>query len=185
MSVPALLVPALVIPFRRRAAIAVFSVALVALAGCGQQHPAGFQGMPPAQVTTITVEPKTLPVSYEYVGQTTGSKEVEVRARVTGILEQKYFQEGAAVKQGQRLFVIDPKPLEAQAAAAEADLVRAQAQKAQADREAARLKPLAERKAIGQKEADDAVSNAEFAAASVRSAQAKLREVQLNDFRRT
>jgi membrane fusion protein (multidrug efflux system) len=175
MSFPAFLVPSV-----RHAAIAVCSLGLAALAGCGQQHPAGFQGMPPAQVTTITVEPKTLPVSYEYVGQTTGSKEVEVRARVTGILEQKYFQEGAAVKQGQRLFAIDPKPLEAQAAAAEADLVRAQAQKAQADREAARLKPLAERKAIGQKEADDAVSNAEFASANVRAAQAKLREVQLN-----
>ena len=58
--------------------------------------------------------------------------------------------------------------------------MRAQAQKAQADREAARLKPLAERKAIGQKEADDAASNAEFASANVRSAEAKLREVQLN-----
>lgn len=136
--------------------------------------------MPPAQVTTITIKPATIPISYEYVGQTTGSKEVEVRARVTGILEQKLYQEGAPVKQGQRLFVIDPKPLQAQAAQAQAELVRTQAQKAQADREAARLKPLAERKAIGQKEADDAQSNAELAAAAVRSAEAKLREVDLN-----
>ena len=172
-------VPALVVPVARCLAITVATFAVALLAACGQQQQGGFQ-MPPAQVTTVTLEPKTIPVSYEYVGQTTGSKEVEVRARVTGILEQKYFQEGAAVKQGQRLFVIDPKPLEAQAAAAEADLVRARAQKAQADREAARLKPLAERKAIGQKEADDAASNAEFASANVRSAEAKLREVQLN-----
>jgi membrane fusion protein (multidrug efflux system) len=84
------------------------------------------------------------------------------------------------VKQGQRLFVIDPKPLQAQAAQAQAELVRTQAQKAQADREAARLKPLAERKAIGQKEADDAQSNAELATAAVRAAEAKLREVNLN-----
>ena len=175
-------VPAPLVPAARRAGIRATSIVLVclaALAGCGQQQQGGFQ-MPPAQVTTMTAEPKTIPVSYEYVGQTTGSKEVEVRARVTGILEQKYFQEGAAVKQGQRLFVIDPKPLEAQAAAAEAELVRAQAQKAQADREAARLKPLAERKAIGQKEADDAASNAEFATANVRATEAKLREVRLN-----
>ena len=176
-----MLVPAHFVSARRAEFFcALVALAAVAVAGCGQQHPAGFQGMPPAQVTTMTVEPKTIPVTYEYVGQTTGSKEVEVRARVTGILEQKYFQEGAAVKQGQRLFVIDPKPLEAQAAAAEAEVVRAQAQKAQADREAARLKPLAERKAIGQKEADDAASNAEFASANMRAAQAKLREVQLN-----
>ncbi|MEO8676192.1 MAG: efflux RND transporter periplasmic adaptor subunit, partial [Casimicrobiaceae bacterium] len=172
--------PALRVPAARRAAFAASVLALSILAACDKPQQGGFPGMPPAQVTTITVEPKTLPVSYEYVGQTTGSKEVEVRARVTGILEQKYFQEGAAVKQGQRLFAIDPKPLQAQAAAAEADVVRAQAQKAQADRESARLKPLAERKAIGQKEADDAASNAEFASANVRSAEAKLREVQLN-----
>ena len=63
MSVPALLVPALVIPFPRRAAMAVFSVALAILAGCGQQHPDELQGMPPAQETAMTVKPKTMPVS--------------------------------------------------------------------------------------------------------------------------
>ena len=84
------------------------------------------------------------------------------------------------MKAGQVLFVIDPKPLAAQAAALEADLVRAQAQRAQADREVARLKPLAEKRAVGQKEADDAMSNAELAAASVKAAQAKLDEVKLS-----
>ncbi len=103
-----------------------------------------------------------------------------MRARVTGILEKKLFQEGAPVKPGQVLFVIDPKPLEAQVAALEAEVARAQAQKAQAERELARLKPLAERRAVGQKEADDAQSNVELANASVKAAQAKLAEVQLN-----
>jgi len=84
------------------------------------------------------------------------------------------------VKAGQTLFVIDPKPYAAQVAQAEADVARAQAQKSQADREAARLRPLAERKAIGQKEADDAASNAELASAQVKSAQAKLDELKLN-----
>ena len=103
-----------------------------------------------------------------------------MRARVTGILEKKLFQEGAPVKPGQVLFVIDPKPLEAQVAALEAEVARAQAQKAQAERELARLKPLAERRAVGQKEADDAQSNVDLANASVKAAQAKLAEVQLN-----
>ena len=150
------------------------------LAACGQQQPQGFHGFPPAQVTTVKVEPRTLPAAYEYVGQTTGSKEVEVRARVTGILEKKLFEEGSRVKAGQQLFLIDPKPLQAQVAALEADLVRAQAQKAQAERELARLKPLAERRAVGQKEADDAASALDIANASVKAAQAKLAEVQLN-----
>lgn len=153
------------------------------LAACGQSDPkggGGFQGMPPAQVTTMRLAPATLPATFEYVGQTTGSKEVEVRARVTGILEKKLFQEGAWVKAGQVLFVIDPKQLTAATAALEADVARAQAAKAQAEREVARLKPLAERKAVGQKEADDAISNSEIAAATLRAAEAKVAEAKLS-----
>lgn len=148
---------------------------------CGEApQGGGFQGPPPAEVTTIKLEPKTLPASFEYVGQTTGSKEVEVRARVTGILEKKLFQEGAPVKSGQVLFVIDPKPLAAQTAALAADVTRAEAQKAWADREVARLKPLAERKAVGQREADEAISNSELMAAQLKAAEAKLAEIKLN-----
>ena len=127
-----------------------------------------------------TIEPKSIPVSFEYVGQALGSKEVEVRARVGGILEKRLFKEGAPVKAGQTLFIIDPKPYEAQAASAEADLAKAQAQLAQAQREAARLKPLVEKKAVGQKEYDDAVSTSELAAAAVKAADANLRTARLN-----
>lgn len=157
-------------------------VALVlALAACGKsQSQGGFHGFPPAEVTVQAVAPQTFPVSFEYVGQTAGSKDVEVRARVTGIIEKRLYQEGAFVKAGQPLFTIDAKPYQAQVAAASADLARAEAQKAQADRELARLRPLAERKAIGQKEADDAASNADFAAAGVKAARAKLAELALN-----
>jgi membrane fusion protein, multidrug efflux system len=157
-------------------------VLILAVAACGksQQQAGGFHGFPPAAVTVQKVEPHTFPVSFEYVGQTQGSKDVEVRARVTGIIEKRLYQEGSFVKAGQPLFIIDARPYQAQVNAANADLARAQAQKAQADRELARLKPLAERKAIGQKEADDAASNADFAAAAVKSAQAKLAELNLN-----
>ena len=135
---------------------------------------------PPAEVSTQVAAPRNFPVAFEYVAQTLGSKDVEVRARVTGIIEKRLYREGAPVKAGELLFIIDPKPYAAQVAAAEAEVTRAQAQKAQADRERARLAPLAERKAIGQKEADDAASNAEFAAAALHSARAKLDELKLN-----
>jgi len=168
--------------FRRPAAARLFAVAGLALlvVACGPAPQGGFQGFPPAAVTTLVLQPRTLPVSYEYVGQTAGSKEVEVRARVTGILEKRLFAEGAPVKAGQPLFLIDPKPLEAQAAAADAEVARARAQLTQAEREVARLKPLAERRAIGQKEADDAISNAELARATVKAAEARLAEVSLS-----
>ena len=152
----------------------------VTITACGQSQEHGFSGFPPTEVTTAVVTPKDFPIAFEYVAQTLGSKDVEVRARVTGIIEKRHYQEGSSVKAGQLLFTIDPKQTAAQVAAAQADLTRAEAQKAQADRERARLAPLAERKAIGQKEADDAASNAEFAAASVQAAQAKLDELKLN-----
>jgi membrane fusion protein (multidrug efflux system) len=153
---------------------------LVAACGPSQKQGGGFHGFPPAEVAVQQVATQTFPVSFEYVGQTAGSKDVEVRARITGIIEKRLYQEGSFVKAGQPLFTIDPRQSQAQVAAANAELARAQAQKAQADRESARLKPLAERKAIGQKEADDAASNADFAAAAVKSAQAKLAELNLN-----
>jgi membrane fusion protein (multidrug efflux system) len=151
------------------------------LSGCSpSQSKTAFAGFPPAEVNVVAVAPHNFPVAFEYVGQTAGSKDVEVRARVTGIVEQRLYTEGSAVKAGQPLFLIDPKPYAAQVAQAEAELARAQAQKAQADRERARLAPLAERKAIGQKEADDAASNADLAAATVQSAKARLDELKLN-----
>jgi membrane fusion protein (multidrug efflux system) len=156
-------------------------VAAFLLVGCSpSQSKAAFAGFPPAEVNVVSVAPHNFPVAFEYVGQTAGSKDVEVRARVTGIIEQRLYTEGSAVKAGQPLFIIDPKPYAAQVAQAEADLARAQAQKAQADRERARLGPLAERKAIGQKEADDAASNADLAAAAMQSAKARLDELKLN-----
>jgi len=168
-------------PTARTAVLATcLALALTACGPSGQQPGGGFHGFPPAQVVTQTMAPRSIPVAFEYVGQTYGSKDVEVRARVNGIVEKRLFQEGAAVRAGQPLFVIDPRPYAAQVAAAEAEVARAEAQKNQADREAARLKPLAERKAIGQKEADDAASAADLAAAAVKSARAKLVELNLN-----
>ncbi len=167
-------------PIMRHGRIPPLLLAAVLLTACGPAPQGGFHGFPPAAVTTLTLQPKTLPVSYEYVGQTAGSKDVEVRARVTGILEKRLYNEGTAVKAGQPLFIIDPKPLAAQAEAAEAEVARAQAQLAWNERELARLKPLAERRAVGQKEADDAAANTDLARASLKAAQARLAEVRLN-----
>ena len=159
------------------------ALAALVVAGCGGEGgppKGGGMGFPPAAVTVQKVEPASFPVTFEYVAQAVGSKDAEVRARVTGIVERRLYQEGATVKAGTPLFEIDPRPYQAQLGVAEAELARAQAQKAQADREAARLEPLAERRAIGQKEADDARSQADLAAAAIKAAQAKLTETRLN-----
>src|SRR5437763_8188318 len=137
-------------------------------------------GMPPPEVNVVSVTPHTLPLAFEYVGQTAGSREVEVRARVAGIILKRNFTEGAPVKQGQSLYTIDAAPFEAAAARAEADVAAAEARYDQAKRNAARLKPLYAEKAVSQKENDDAVSAESIGAADVKAARARLVEARLN-----
>lgn len=162
----------------------VLSLALASsLAGCGPSsgdHKGGPGGLPPAQVSVVTVEPKTLPAIFEYTGQTLGSREVEVRARVTGILQSRNFTEGGAVAKGQSLFTIDPAPFVAAAVRADADVAGADARLAQARKNAARLKPLYAEKAVSQKEFDDATSAEAIADADLKAAKARMTEAQLN-----
>jgi len=164
-------------------------VSLLALvvAACGPSNGAdkggkgpGMGGMPPPEVTTMTVAPQAIPVAFEYVGQTAGSREVEVRARVTGILLKRNFDEGKPVKQGQSLFTIDPAPFEAAVTRAQADVAAAEARLEQARRNVARFKPLYAEKAVSQKDYDDAVSAEQIGAADAKAARARLHEAQLN-----
>ncbi|HWA37132.1 MAG TPA: efflux RND transporter periplasmic adaptor subunit [Burkholderiales bacterium] len=136
-------------------------------------------GMPPPEVVVSVVEPKAIPVTFEYAGQTAGSRVVEVRARVSGILVKRNFTEGEPVKQGQSLYTIDPAPFEAAVARAEADVAAAQARYEQAQRNAARLKPLIAEKAVSQKEADDAMSGEAVTGADLKAARARLTEARL------
>jgi len=168
---------------RAAAALAALSLAAASLVACGQGQQGGFHGFPPAPVTLLEVKTATVPMAFEYVGQTAGSKEAEVRARVTGILEKRVYEEGSRVKEGQTLFVIDPKPYAAAVQAAEAELARAQAGLAQARRDRARLEPLIGGDmdgAVSRREYDDAVSAAEAAEANLKLAQANLATARLN-----
>jgi membrane fusion protein (multidrug efflux system) len=119
--------------------------------------PPGFGG-PPPPVAVLAVQPQTVPVTLEYTGQTQGAKEVEVRARTSGILLKRNFREGTAVSRGQSLYSLDPAPLKAALDRADADVAAAEARLGQATRTQARLKPLYEAKAVSQKDFDDAVS---------------------------
>src|SRR5256885_3920626 len=137
-------------------------------------------GVPPPEVNVVAVTPRTLSLSFEYAGQTAGSREVEVGAGVAGIILKRNFTEGAPVRQGQSLYTVDPAPFEAATARAEADVLAAEARYEQAKRNAARLKPLYAEKAVSQKENDDAVSAEEISAADLKAARARLTEARLN-----
>lgn len=149
------------------------------LAAC---NPAGSQpgGMPPPEVSVVEVKTQTLPVAYEYVGQAQGSREVEIRARVTGILVKRNFKEGATVTRGQSLFTIDPAPFHIAFERAQAEVAAADARLDQAKRNAARLRPLVEAKAASQKDFDDATSAERIADADLKLARARQSEAKLN-----
>ncbi len=90
---------------------AVSVAASLALAGCGKEEA---QQAPPApEVTVETVDSRPVPLELTYPARTYGSREVEVRARVGGIVLKRRFQEGARVVQGQPMFLIDPEPVRA------------------------------------------------------------------------
>jgi len=152
---------------------------MMVLSGCNQA--VGSSAAPPVpEVAVVTVQPRDLPAVYEYVGQVAGVREVEVRARVSGILERWNYQEGASVKAGDSLFTIDPEPFRADLARAEAGLASAEASLAQATRTAGRFKPLWEARAVSQSEYDDALSAEQVAAANVKAAEAAVTQARLN-----
>ena len=164
--------------------IALTVVMAAALAGCGKGASAGPGGpggaMPPPEVSVITVQASSQPIQLEYAGQTAGSRETEVRARVAGILQRRLFTEGSTVKAGQPLFQIDPANFQNQAASFDASVALAKARVDQARRDQARLAPLIAEKAISQKEFDDSKSAVEVAEATLKQTQAQASEAQLN-----
>ena len=156
--------------FQRKALPFLVSALIGALgaAGCSGDKPAG--GPPPQgpmPVSVIEMQPQKVPTSIEIMAQTEGARETEVRARVGGILVKRLYQEGETVKAGQPLFQIDRAPYEIA-------LAEAKAKAEQTAREAARLKPLAEAKAIAQRDYDDAVSANAMAQAALRQAELNL-----------
>ena len=132
----------------------------------------------PARV--VDMAPRSVPIVVEGVGQVEGSKEVEVRARVAGTLKRTLYKEGDVVKAGATLFQIDPEPFEIALAQARSQLASEAARGEQTRREAARLKDLVAQRAISQKEFDDASTNSKLTDASLKAAEARVREAELN-----
>ncbi len=154
---------------------------VVLLGACARKEgPAGAGAPPPMPVTTVRVHRHAVPIALEAVGQAEGSREVEIRARVNGILDQRLYEEGAPVKAGDALFVIDPAPYELAVQDAKAALQQEQVRRELARTDAARLEPLAREKAISQRELDQALATEKQSTAAIASAQAKLNEAELN-----
>lgn len=133
-----------------------------------------------AEVSVITVEARDVPVSTEYVAQTQSSRLVNIHARVSGFLEKRVYTEGAVVKEGQTLFLMDQKPFKVQVDQAQAALAKQVAAMETAKANLARVKPLAEVNALSKKDLDDAIGQYQSYEAAVEQAKAQLETAKLN-----
>jgi membrane fusion protein (multidrug efflux system) len=161
----------------KKMTVVVLGAAALTAAACGKKEQVSG---PPPEVYVADVVQKDVPVYLEIVGQTRGSQDVEIRARVEGYLNSVNFTEGAFVAKGAPLYQIDPLPLQAALASAKADLATAEARLGRANNDVARYKPLAEHQAISKQELDNALSAQEAARAMVDAAKAAVEKATLD-----
>ena len=162
----------------RRIALLASVAGLGLLAACGKEVPK--LPPPPLEVSIVTVQPRDIDISREYVAQTQSSQAVNIQARVSGWLDKRVYTEGAVVKAGQVLFRMDQKPFLAQLDAAKAALQRNQAALTVATQNLNRVKPLAAKNALSQKDLDDATGQYEQSAAAVEQSKALVTSAQLD-----
>jgi membrane fusion protein (multidrug efflux system) len=148
------------------------------LAACG--GPEAPTAPPPVPVGGIEVRPSSLPLVLEYAAQLRGLREVEVRARVSGILLERRYQEGARVKAGELLFRIDPAPFRAEVARARAEVGIQKANLQQASRERDRIVPLYEQRLVSLRDRDNAIAAFESTNAALEASEAARRRAELD-----
>ena len=145
-------------------------------AGCKKEQKAG---PPVPDVEVFTVVQKNVPIYKEWVGTADGSVNATIRAQVQGYLVKQDYKEGDFVRKGQTLFEIDPRTFQAAVEQAKAQLAVQQASWDTAKANLSRIKPLAERNAVSQKDLDDATGREQATHASVLAAKAALDKAEL------
>ena len=135
---------------------------------------------PIPEVTVMQIQPKDTPVTFEFVGITQSSQQVEVRARVNGFLDERLYTEGSMVKKGEVMFKMDRKPFEAKLVAAQGALAQQKARLWTAHANLKRIKPLAKANALSKKDRDDAQGRFNSSAAAVEMAKADVVTAELN-----
>lgn len=149
-----------------------------ALGACSEQAPTAKR--PPPPVSVMTVQPKTIPATVEFVAQTESSRQVDIVARVSGYLDRIAYREGVLVEAGEVLFELDERPFRAQLEAARGELLAQKARLTAATASLKRVEPLTRQKALSQADLDRAQGEYDAAVAAVHAADAKVTEAMLN-----
>ncbi|KFX71638.1 RND transporter [Pseudomonas taeanensis MS-3] len=136
---------------------------------------------PPApEVLVETAKVAPLPLELEYSARTAGFREVQVRAQVSGILQERTYLEGSQVKQGQVMFRIDPRTYQAALARAKGALAQEQARYRQTERDLRRIRELQKKGFASESELDNAISNFEQSKANIQAAEAEVQSKQID-----
>ena len=140
-----------------RAEIMLFArcTCLAVVVGCSPAEP---PTPPPLEIVVVEVLQRDQPISMDMIGETRGSRDIPIRARVEGVLTEMSFIEGRSVEKDQLLYVIDPEPFEAEVVEAEGSMAEVKTQLVKAKADLARIKPLAEMNAVSQVDLDSAVA---------------------------
>jgi membrane fusion protein (multidrug efflux system) len=134
---------------------------------------------PPLEIKVVELVPQDTDITIDLVGQTRGSTDIPIRARVQGFLESREFQEGRPVEKGQLLYTIDPAPFRSKVVEAQGRLAEARTMVAKAKSDLARIRPLAEMKAVSEQDLDGAVAQYEAAMGNLQAAQAQLEQTEI------
>jgi membrane fusion protein, multidrug efflux system len=154
--------------------LAALASAALILSACGQRSDSAQApgGMPPPEVSVVTVAPQSLALSTELPGRVEARRTAQVRARVSGIVLERVYREGSDVKAGAPLFRIDPLPYRVGLNSAQASVSRAEANLTQTSLKLQRYQPLVNTNAISKQEFDDVNAAQKQAAADLESAKA-------------
>ena len=135
---------------------------------------------PPMPVPVINVaQDSILPYEQTYPARLSAVKEVEVHARVSGVIKQQFYREGQTVKAGDKLYQLDDRRYQARLKQAQANVTSLQAQLKQAKRVYQRLLDLAKRQSVSQQQVDEALATQESLEAQIQAAQAAVISAQI------
>jgi membrane fusion protein, multidrug efflux system len=166
--------------WKRSIVVAQVVSASLFLSGCDDEVVASPKPERSVDVSVVQLETTDIPQDFRFVGRTASSQRVEIRARVSGFINEISYHEGGAVQEGDQLFQIDPLPFEASLRAAKAELAQQQARLEIAESLLARIEPLIENKAIALKEIDDARGRVKEAQAAIEGAKARVYDAELD-----
>jgi len=145
--------------------------------GCKKDEPAAAA---PPEVKVVEAIQKDVPIIREWVGQTSGAVDIEIRARVNGWLTGLHFKEGTEIRKGTLLYTIDDSELRQQVAEARGKLAQANTLLVRAQADVNRYRPLAAAGAVSQRDLERALAEAGARQGEVNAAQASLNVAEIN-----